>query len=34
MFCMVILLSVHVLFGDSAEVHVLYGDSVERTCFV
>jgi hypothetical protein len=34
MFCMVIVLSVHVLFGDNAELQDLYGDSAERTCFV
>jgi hypothetical protein len=44
MFCMVIVLSVHVLYGNSAElifymvifvtVHVLYGDIADRRGFI
>jgi hypothetical protein len=31
MYCMVIVLIVHVLCGDCAELHILYGDSAEPT---
>ena len=35
MFCMVIVLSVHVLYSDSAErTCFLYSDSAERTRFI
>jgi hypothetical protein len=34
MFCVVIVLSVHVLYGNSAELHLFYGDCADRTCIV
>jgi hypothetical protein len=34
MFCVVIVLSVPALYGDSAEPIFLCGNSAERTCFV